>query len=59
MKKESLIILLVAIGLIAWVNKKKTKAGPLILSLDQGDYGPAATTDLQPIDEDTKTLFDI
>jgi hypothetical protein len=41
MKKENLYILLFlgAIAL-AWTTRKKTKAGPLILELDEGEYLP-------------------
>ena len=54
MKKSNLLILLVlGVIAIAW-TAKKTKAGPLILELDKGEYLPDS-----PPNDETKTLFDI
>ena len=56
MKKENLIILLaIAAVAVAWTYTKKRYAGPLILELDKGSFGPKADIP----DNATKTLFDI
>ena len=55
MKKSNLYILLVlAVLTIAWTNRKKTKAGELILSIDKGEF---ITDNL--LDQDTKKMYDI
>jgi hypothetical protein len=58
-KQNGLLLLAVVVGITLWFNRKKTKAGDLILELDKGEFGsmpaPEQIETIMPVSTDPQS----